>query len=172
MRAIAARLGVSATALYQHFESKAAILREIRFLGVRTLQEAQAPALDLEDPVARVTELARRYIDFALGNPWLYKVLFYEEEIDWDKIDAEERDRLLVPLQQARDAVEKGVRDGAFRSELDLDSTALLLWASVHGLASLIINGRISEVHPAFPVPDQEAFVRSFVESLVRSFRR
>ena len=35
MRAIAKRLGISATALYQHFDSKAAILQEIRLYGLR-----------------------------------------------------------------------------------------------------------------------------------------
>ena len=38
MRGIAARLGVSATALYQHFENKASILREIRLYGADLLQ--------------------------------------------------------------------------------------------------------------------------------------
>ena len=37
MRAIAGRLGISATALYQHFESKASILREIRLHAIRLL---------------------------------------------------------------------------------------------------------------------------------------
>lgn len=172
MRAIAARLGVSATALYQHFESKAAILREIRFLGSRTLLDAMRPALELDDAVARVSEVARRYVEFALGNPWLYKVLFHEEEADWSSLAEDERSLLLAPLQETRRSFEKGVTDGVFREDLDLDGTALLLWASLHGLASLLINGRISEAHPAYPVPDRDAFVGSFIGGVIRSVRR
>ena len=51
MRGIAARLGVSATALYQHFEGKASILRAIRFHGLSLLNKELAPAFTLDDPV-------------------------------------------------------------------------------------------------------------------------
>lgn len=171
MRAIASRLGVSATALYQHFESKAAILREIRFLGVRTLLEAQEPATHVDDPVERIHALAKHYIDFAVENRWLYKVLFYEDEVDWSDLNADEREHLAAPLKAARSACEAGVAAGVFRSDIDLDASALLLWASVHGLASLLINGRISENHPSFPVGSRDEFVRTMVEGVLRSFR-
>ena len=171
MRAIAARLGVSATALYQHFESKAAILREIRLHGVQTLLAAMGPAAELDDAEERVREIARRYTDFALSNPWLYKVLFQGEDLEWAAVDEEERDLLLAPLRQTRAAFEAGVRSGLFRSDVDVDNTALLFWASLHGLASLLINGRISEAHPVFPVPDRDGFVSGFIAGLVRAVR-
>lgn len=171
MRAIAARLGVSATALYQHFESKAAILREIRLHGVDTLLTAMAPAVELGDADARVKEIARRYTEFALSNPWLYKVLFQGEEVDWASIAEDERDLLMAPLRQTRAAFELGVRTGSFRPDIDVDNTAMLFWASLHGLASLMINGRISEGHPVFPVPDRDEFVSSFIRGLVRAVR-
>ena len=171
MRAIAARLGVSATALYQHFESKAAILREIRLHGVKTLLSAMASAAEFNEADARVREIARRYTEFALSNPWLYKVLFQGEEVDWESVEEDERDLLMSPLRQARAAFESGVRSGAFRSDVDVESTALLFWASLHGLASLMINGRISEGHPVFPVPDRDDFVGGFIAGLVRAVR-
>ena len=169
MRAIAARLGVSATALYQHFESKSAILREIRLLGVRTLLEQQNEAAATTDPVERIHKLAKTYIDFALNNPWLYKVLFVEEQVDWTTLDDGERGVMMSPLNRAKEAFQAGVQADKFRSDLDTDSSALLLWASVHGLATLLISGRISEEHPAFPVPSRDAFVGAFIEGLIRS---
>ncbi len=171
MRAIAARLGVSATALYQHFESKAAILREIRSLGVRTLLEAMAPAFQCEDPTVRIVEAAQRYVEFATGNPWLYKVLFHEEEVDWTQLSESEKGRLMAPLEETRKAFTYGVERGVFLPDLDVRNAALLLWASMHGLASLLISGRLSEAHPAYPIPDRDQFVRSFVEQLVRSVK-
>lgn len=171
MRAIAARLGVSATALYQHFESKAAILREIRLHGVDTLLAAMASSVELADADTRVREIARRYTDFALSNPWLYKVLFQGDDVDWTSVEEDERDLLMAPLRQTRAAFELGVRAGDFRSDVDVDNTALLFWASLHGLASLMINGRISEGHPVFPVADREQFVTHFISGLVRAVR-
>jgi AcrR family transcriptional regulator len=169
MRAIAARLGVSATALYQHFESKSAILKEIRLLGVRTLLEQQQASMEVQDPIVRVHRLAKTYIDFALGNPWLYKVLFVEEQVDWASVSEEDRKHLVAPLEQAKQAFEAGVQANVFRSDLDVHSSALLLWASVHGLATLLISGRISENHPAYPVPNRDAFVGAFIDGLIRS---
>ncbi|MGH1341935.1 MAG: TetR/AcrR family transcriptional regulator [Nannocystales bacterium] len=171
MRAIAARLGVSATALYQHFESKAAILREIRLHGVDTLLSAMAASAELGNAEARIREIARRYTDFALSNPWLYKVLFQGDEVDWASLEEDERDLLMAPLRQTREAFEIGVRAGAFRHDVDVDNTALLFWASLHGLASLMINGRVSEGHPVFPVPDRDDFVGNFISGLVRAVR-
>jgi AcrR family transcriptional regulator len=56
MRGIAARLGVSATALYQHFESKASILREIRLYGADLLQSrGDRPRRGAHRPGARLT---------------------------------------------------------------------------------------------------------------------
>jgi len=45
MRAIAARLGISVTNIYQHYENKAAIVREVRFHGVAMLNAALIEAV-------------------------------------------------------------------------------------------------------------------------------
>ena len=37
------------------------------------------------------------------------------------------------------------------------------MWASNHGVAMLLITGRISEQHPTFAVPSEEQFISSFV---------
>lgn len=170
MRAIASRLGISATGLYQHFESKASILREIRFHGVRMLQQALHSASDAPDVRKRLEDMARAYVGFARGNPWLYKVLFLDEELDWASLPEDERREALMPLSTAGTTIREGIASGTFRADLDAEQAVLLTWASLHGLASLMLHGRISDGHPAFPVPDVERFVEVFVENLVRAF--
>jgi hypothetical protein len=59
---------------------------------------------------------------------------------------------------------------GCFRSDVDVSTAPFLLWAANHGLATLILSGRISETHPAFPVRNQQEFVRAFVRSVLRGF--
>src|SRR5690606_8071818 len=84
MRGIASRLGVSATALYQHFESKASILREIRAYGIDLLYDAISPALEENgDPVEMLRDVTRRYINFARQNKWLYSVLMEYDQLEW-----------------------------------------------------------------------------------------
>jgi len=176
MRAIAGRLGISATALYQHFESKASILREIRLHAIRLLMDQMREANDTAqrsaagDCSARLRELSRAYLGFSRTHPWLYKLLFQSEDLDWAALPDEERRNAMQPYETARGVFADGVATGVFRRDLDVDHAALLTWASLHGLASLVLQRRITEDHPAYPVPDLDAFGELFVETMVRAF--
>jgi AcrR family transcriptional regulator len=170
MRALAGKLGVSATALYQHFDGKDAIRREIRLYGVRALGAALEDAFAQPTPLARLRGLATSYLAFARRNQWLYTVLFEAEEIDWAQVTEVERDDLLSALRRGQTLVEEGVRTGAFRPDLCLDSAAQRLWSSLHGFAMLVIHKHIRTNHPLTPVADAAALERSFVEALVHGY--
>ncbi|MCX4244351.1 TetR/AcrR family transcriptional regulator [Paraliomyxa miuraensis] len=168
MRGIAARLGVSATALYQHFEGKASILRAIRFHGLALMNRSVAPAFDHTDPLDQIRESALAYINFARSNPWLYSLLFGGDLVDYDSLTDEEREVLLYPQVKVQSAFQVGKEQGKLRVDIDVATSPFLLWASNHGLAMLLITGRVSEQHPNFPVPSVEEFIRSFVQSEMR----
>lgn len=168
MRAIAKRLGVSATALYQHFESKAAILRAIRFQGLDILNTSLAPAFELDDPLERLVDHGRRYIRFALDNPWLYSLLLDEEELDWASMAADELQAIERSGAGVARAIEDGKLEGIIRPDLDQLYARHMMWASFHGLASLMLRGRIREDHPAFPIPDADALIDQYVRSVIR----
>jgi AcrR family transcriptional regulator len=171
MRGIASRLGVSATALYQHFESKASILREIRVYGIDLLHDAISPALEENgDPVSKLREVVRRYIAFARENQWLYSVLMEHEQLEWTELAPEEIARSLRPLLAVREAMAAGKQAGCWRVDVDVELAAFQLWASVHGLCSLLNNGRFNEQHPAFPIPDETSLIDVFVEGCIRAF--
>jgi AcrR family transcriptional regulator len=171
MRGIASRLGVSATALYQHFESKTSILREIRVYGIDLLYDALSPALEQNpDPVERLREVTRRYIHFARENKWLYSVLMEHDQLEWSELGPDEIGRTLRPLRAVREAMVAGKEAGVWHDELDVELAAFQLWASVHGLCSLLNNGRFNEKHPAFPIPDEKSLVEVFVNGCIRAF--
>jgi len=170
MRGIAARLGVSATALYQHFESKASILAEIRYYGLRSMVEALEPATTIEDPVERLVDMGFRYVQFARENRWLYDVLMEHDTHEWTELAQAEADRMLAPLQVVRESLREGVSKGRLRQGLDVDNASFQLWAGMHGVSSLMLGGRISEQHPAFPVADEDGFLKGFVAAIVQSF--
>jgi len=174
MRGIASRLGVSATALYQHFESKNQILREIRTFGIQQLWAAMQPAIQANESVAdQLRDMCKRYVGFAVDNPWLYTVLMQHEEVNWAALaDKEgELEWPLRPLLELRKLLEQGRNDGAFQAEYDVVTASLQMWAAVHGLSSLLINGRIDEKHPMFPAPDKNALVDQFARTLVATLR-
>lgn len=172
MRGIASRLGVSATALYQHFESKTSILREIRVYGIDLLYEALEPALEVDDPVERLRQIIHRYIAFARANKWLYSVLMEHEQLDWAELSEDEVQRSLRPLRIVQESMAIGAERGVWRDGVEPQIIAFQLWASVHGLCSLINNGRFDEKHPVFPIPDETSLIDVFAGGIIRSLQR
>ncbi|MCB9567747.1 MAG: TetR/AcrR family transcriptional regulator [Myxococcales bacterium] len=173
MRAIAKRLGISATALYQHFESKAAILHEIRIYGADLLQrEIVEPVADIDDPLARIKAAADAYIAFARVHPWIYAVLMEHEQINYADMGADEIASFLRPLTAVRTWLREGRERGLIRDDLDPDMSSLRIIATLHGLASMLNSGRFDEEHPAVPIRNQEAFVRDFIDSMICALRK
>jgi AcrR family transcriptional regulator len=172
MRGIASRLGVSATALYQHFESKTSILREIRVYGIDLLYDALEPALGIDEPVERVRQIIHRYIEFARTNKWLYSVLMEHDQIEWAELSEEEVLRTLRPLRAVQESMVMGAERGAWREGVDPQVVAFQLWASVHGLCSLLNNGRFDEKHPVFPIPDETSLIDVFADGMLHSLQR
>jgi AcrR family transcriptional regulator len=133
MRAVAERVGVTATALYRHFPDKDAILREVVSEGSRLLGSHLFRALEAPTPLERLRATAMAYLDFALAQPQAYRALF--ESASEDETS---------PVQAQRGAIRRFLRDRV-RESMDAgalapgdpDGTALTLWSLLHGLVSL-----------------------------------
>jgi hypothetical protein len=95
------------------------------------------------DPKARVIELGRAYVRWAVAHPDHYRVMFGAE------LSKSAHPSLAVAGEQAfgdlLDAIatcqEAGIVDGQ-----DARSVAAPLWSLVHGVASLAIGGELSAV--------------------------
>lgn len=170
MRAIAARLGTSVAGVYQQFDSKAAILREIRSRGVRLLKQALLTSRDTGPFSERLRGMGVAYVAFARANPWLYRVVFLGEELDWATMSEQERNDRLVPFQAAGVMFREGIENGDFRADLDPGRAVQQTWAALHGIAMLASSTPHTGGHPAFPAAGVEHLVEQFVATLVRSF--
>lgn len=134
MRAVAERVGVTATALYRHFADKDALLKEVMGEGSRLLGSHLFRALEAPSPLERVRAAAMAYLDFALAQPQAYRTLF--EPVD----DAGE----ASPVGRQREAVRRFLRDRV-REAMDAgaiapgdpEGAALTLWSLLHGMAAL-----------------------------------
>ena len=147
IRNIAEQVGVTSPSIYLHFASKndvifAACERLWQDFG-QILAEARA---GLDDPVERMRACGTAYLQFALDRPALYRVLFMSEPVDQpEDFDVQ---ALLenVGFLQLFDDVRELNEMGRLRVGDPLD-VSLLLWSSVHGVASLILD------HPKIPWP-------------------
>ena len=144
MRAIADRIGYTATAIYYHFADKDALLRELCYSDFSELGQVIAQASRITDPIERIRETGLAYVDFGLRNPSQYKFMFmtrhdHEHAItlanaEVDKTNPEESTYAFLRL-----SVADAIHNGKIRPELceNPSEVANLLWAAVHGVVSL-----------------------------------
>jgi AcrR family transcriptional regulator len=159
LRAVGARLGVSRTALYRHFADKSALLNAVSEDGFRRLGDALERSWDdAGGGIRGFEEMGRAYVRFALDNPAHYRVMFGV----WN---SREQDDSALRAAGARafqllvDALAVLQREGAARRDETPDQVALYVWAVVHGIAMLGIDGRL---------PDGPGGVRDVTDVAVR----
>ena len=78
LRGVGARLGVSRTALYRHFDDKQALLAEVAAEGFKRFHEALATAVAAAEAVHGdpLAAMAAAYIRFARAHPSHYQTMF------------------------------------------------------------------------------------------------
>ncbi len=171
MRAIARGLGVSATALYQHYESKAAILRELRNRAVERLDHFLAPAFEHTDPVQQLRDNAILYLRFSREHPWLYQLITETTE-DWGEETDTKRVAAMSSIERTYGALALCKDHGLIRDGVDLRTGPLRMWAALHGMAMLMLSGRVSPDHRLYPSPSYEEVVERFAEYILAGFLR
>ncbi|MEI6418803.1 MAG: TetR/AcrR family transcriptional regulator, partial [Sphingomonadales bacterium] len=144
LRAVARMAGVSAMAPYHHFRDRTALVAAVATLGFQRLFAAKQQALALAptDPAAQLEAGSAAYVRFARDNPGLYRLMK----------SAELADRSAHP-DLASAAAEPGASLARLLAALAaagrLGDTrpaeaAALLWAMVHGLALLSLDGYLT----------------------------
>jgi AcrR family transcriptional regulator len=144
LREIGARLGVSRTALYRHFADKEALLEAVATEGFRTLREQLLAAWQAGGQApAGFDAMGAAYIHFAVANPAHYRVMF-GRRIYPRPHPPELATEAAGALHALVDALIALQRDGLARRD-DPATMARFVWAMVHGVAMLAINGQLQE---------------------------
>ncbi len=132
LRAIAARVGVSPTAVYRHFDDHADLLARLAACCWRRFDDSVfGVGLDLADPAERFLAQGLAYVDFAHSSPGIYKVLF-ERRFDEQRVGAAEAQASYAKLVEVVGAVLERHDDP--RSP---ERVAALVHTWIHGIATL-----------------------------------
>jgi len=130
-------------------QHNAAILAELGWEGFRTLGRdlAQANTLAAHNLRGAVMASGRAYIDFALSNPGVFRVMFRPETCDPARFPA---------VQAAGQAAQATLVELVSMVHGTQTSPALCMvyWAHVHGMASLLLDGSLGQECPAGPLRD------------------
>jgi AcrR family transcriptional regulator len=138
LRRVARATGVSAAAPYHHFAGKQALLDAIAAQGFATLTAEMRKRMGKEnDSVGRLDASGIGYVVFAVQNPTLFQLMFRG-----DRGKFSSKSELSKAREMAYGVLESAVAasspDGEARPML-----CLKLWALVHGIAKLIVEGAI-----------------------------
>jgi AcrR family transcriptional regulator len=133
---------VSATAPYRHFPSKRCLLAALITRGFRALERAIREASDAagSDPLRRLQEAGMGYLEFARDNPTSYHLMFSPvigDFTDYEDVKRASEDAYGVVLGILDDVLK--LPDGP---PLAASQAGGIVWAAVHGLASLLLFGR------------------------------
>ena len=149
LRAVARAAGVSATSVYRHFPDKRALMMALAQEGVRRLGEAQREAAAVAGTgAAAFSATGVAYVHFALANPGLFRLTFTYPGIDVGDPTSDAAASLLH--DHALDMAHGDARQARI--------VALRAWALVHGLALLMLDGR---------VPPSDALIDAAIGSVV-----
>ncbi len=154
MRAVAAQVGVSATALYRHFRDKDDLLRAVVDEGRETFERSLAGALRGTTPRERLRLTGLRYLAFAFEQPEYYQVFF----LSWHRLDVARHGRPGGPTQVGGaqslaqrflfERLQECAQAGLLAPGEDPMALALFLWGEVHGLAALWVASAVRNVLP------------------------
>jgi len=144
LREIGARLGVSRTALYRHFADKRALLAAVATEGFRMLRQQLIAAWeDGGRGRAAFEAMGVAYVRFAAANPAHYRVMF-GGFVDPNACDPELAAEAAGAFRALVDALAALQRDAAVRGD-DTMLMARYVWAVVHGISMLGIDGRLPD---------------------------
>jgi AcrR family transcriptional regulator len=147
LRSVGERLGVSRTALYRHFTDKQALLTAVAAEGFRTLRTALAEAWESRGRGSEGFQaMGVAYVRFAVTHPSHYRVMFggRVRHADRSVLRDADTDAFRVLL----DAIVELQGQGLVRGD-DPGHLALYIWAVVHGVSMLALDGMLPAGVPA-----------------------
>ena len=167
LRATAREAGVSHAAPAHHFGDLSGLLSELAASGFARLREfAKIQAANVHTARrALLAEHARGYVEFARAYPALFQLMFRSERLDWGNpalasAGASAFALLTLPETEVAEA------DTQLGFQELVAATAR--WSFVHGLATLLIDGRLAALMGKVPGTSIEALIDELLKRLAR----
>ncbi len=157
MRKLARAVGVTAPALYRHYENREHVIADVVREAYREFSSYLYRALEGRAPLERLIKAGEGYLDFALQHPRWYQILFVSpERLGMDHLPDDIEAQGCAIHQFWVDRVRE-VQDAGLIREGDPMEVSLTMWAHAHGMLALYHHGNFQMDEAAF----REAFQAS-----------
>jgi len=157
MRRLAERCGYTAPTLYHYFGDKPGLIEALLEERFRRLYDRLRRVRRVDEPVDYLRALARAFIRFGLRHPGHYRLLMTPRLAGDRPPQSAERARALmeVPIAELESA-------GRLRVP-DREAAAQVLWATTHGVISLLIHRPDYDWSPELPELALDALLTGLV---------
>lgn len=146
MRRLAKDVGVTAPALYRHFDGKEDVLLSVVGEAYKVFYEYLRRALGGTTPAERFRMAGEAYVDFALDHPRYYEMIHAPlEAMGIEEVPEELRTEACAVGQFWHDRLRECMGAGIIR-KADPESIGLTMWSHAHGLVSLYLRGMLGEM--------------------------
>ena len=161
LKVLADATNTSRSAIYRHFRSKDALIETMIIEGFEDFDAMLSPLLldKNKSLIDRFYYGGKLYINYAMTNPSLYRLLF-------GKKYAHIREEIIIlgddcsGFGALKKAIEEGQQSGLLK-KADSFTQTIVVWSSLHGLASIIIDGFMDVVS------DYETYYNAMFESML-----
>ncbi len=147
MREVARRAGVSHQAPYHYFTDREAILAELAGDGFDRLYDYMVSAVGLarNERAEKNRALGEAYIRFALNNPEIFRLMFRAEMCDLARYpDAKAKADRCFQLVADTLGAASTTMSTSDKTSPDL-VPVIAAWSAAHGLATLMLEGKLGE---------------------------
>ena len=140
VRTIAKSIGVSHSAVFRHFSDKKDVLTAFATRSANRMADTINTKVNQARKDRKFLVAGLAYVNYARANPGPFRVIFREDVIN------AENEGYLSAMNRLAEILAIGGHGGG--NNLALSPHALLAWSSVHGIATLCVDGSLSRDVP------------------------
>jgi AcrR family transcriptional regulator len=158
-RALAQTIGYAPGTIYNFYKDMDTLITDINYETLGHLFDLCQTRIEKSQPgFAKIKALAYAYIDFAHGHKRAWETLFAASR-------ANDKKTRLPPHYQARllklfTLIEFTLQESLSMSRKEAGASARLLWACMHGITMLTLEGRLALVG----APDPHVMIDHFLQ--------
>jgi len=166
IRKIAEKVEYSPAALYSYFPSKDDLFFALAEEGFRKLFEfTNEPIATSSDPLTAIRHGFLRYYQFSRQHPEYFELMFVDRSVPKISHEWERFGFVQQMIEEVCAVIKRGVDEGLFPPDTDPDVAFHILWAAVHGPATVAVCDRLA------PDENPDALARDTLEAAIAGLR-
>lgn len=170
IRNIAEKIEYSPATVYLYYKDKDEIMHALHQEGFKMLIEYFQPLFNITNPFERLKALGKAYIQFALDQPEMYKLIFLMEE-PMAHVD-ECLDEAWDEGQGAYESLFNTVKDcqeAGYFKKFETHGISFMIWSTMHGLCTLRNSGHLEHMLKAKELkPDTDSIMTYTFDTFVK----